>query len=371
MVEQLLKLWNKESYSEVTKDNFILSSYCVGNKEFVLHYITGNEITKALLIDHVWSCTNEHSIIERTDIYIYHNNIGFNDVVIEDEDYLFFTPYKKVKKSFVPLSKIEQGVDLIDISTFYSKWEKRNKNNPVISVITTVYNNAKILELAIQSVINQNAANFEYVIKDAASKDGINEVIRKYQNDINIYHSCPDKGIYDGMHQGFCLSTGEYFMILNSDDLFASNDILKSYMEAIKLHHSDSYGASIKVFYPHHRPSKIIKPNIKDLYKKTAIPHTSFLLKRDVYIEIGGFLTWMKITADCALEVMSIKKRGCSYESIDKIVVLFKGTGTSANMTFRRMREQLYCRYLYNKFNLKGYILTLRYIYKCFNFNKL
>ena len=55
---------------------------------------------------------------------------------------------------------------------------------PLISIITVVYNGEKTLEQTIQSVLNQTYKNIEYIVIDGISTDGTLEIIKKY--DANI-----------------------------------------------------------------------------------------------------------------------------------------------------------------------------------------
>ena len=93
------------------------------------------------------------------------------------------------------------------------------KRFPKISIITPVFNQADYIEATIQSVLNQNYPNLEYIIVDGGSTDGTLEIIKKYENAIFKYISEPDKGMYDALNKGFSLSSGELMGWINSDDL--------------------------------------------------------------------------------------------------------------------------------------------------------
>lgn len=100
-------------------------------------------------------------------------------------------------------------------------------NNPKISVITAVWNDAEHIEKTIQSVLSQTFPNVEYIIIDGGSKDGTVEVIRKYADKLSYWISEPDKGVYDAMNKGIIISTGDYVIFMNSGDTFHSDDAIE------------------------------------------------------------------------------------------------------------------------------------------------
>ena len=77
-----------------------------------------------------------------------------------------------------------------------------------ISVVTVVYNNAKTVEEAILSVLEQTYKNIEYIVIDGGSTDGTFEILHKYKGKIAILVSEKDNGIYDAMNKGVKLATG-------------------------------------------------------------------------------------------------------------------------------------------------------------------
>ena len=135
-----------------------------------------------------------------------------------------------------------------------------------LSIITINYNNAEGLRKTLASVASQTYPNIEHIIVDGASTDGSVDVIKEYENQLNITHSTinllwssePDNGIYNAMNKGIeialgkrvvnafnrselvedknkgiKIATGEYVQILNSGDLLAAPDVTERMMAAL------------------------------------------------------------------------------------------------------------------------------------------
>lgn len=98
---------------------------------------------------------------------------------------------------------------------------------PLLTVITVVYNNAKDIERTMRSVLQQSYANIEYIVIDGGSTDGTLAVIQQFQNQLAQLVSEPDKGIYDAMNKGLQLATGDYVLFMNSGDEIYENDTVQ------------------------------------------------------------------------------------------------------------------------------------------------
>lgn len=91
-------------------------------------------------------------------------------------------------------------------------------NQPLITVVTVVFNGAKYLEETIQSVINQTYSNIEYIIIDGGSTDGTLDVLYSFDNQLDYWVSEPDAGIYDAMNKAIELARGQFIYHLNIGD---------------------------------------------------------------------------------------------------------------------------------------------------------
>jgi len=89
-----------------------------------------------------------------------------------------------------------------------------------ISLITPSLNQAAFLEATIQSILQQNVVNLEYIIIDGGSTDSTVEIIQQYQEELTNWVSEPDKGQYHALNKGFAQTEGEIMGWLNADDLY-------------------------------------------------------------------------------------------------------------------------------------------------------
>jgi hypothetical protein len=102
------------------------------------------------------------------------------------------------------------------------------KHDDLITVITIVFNGEDQIERTIQSVINQQNVNIEYIIIDGGSTDRTVEIIKKYSRYINKWISEKDCGIYDAMNKGIDIATGKWLNFMNCGDIFYSYQSLAS-----------------------------------------------------------------------------------------------------------------------------------------------
>lgn len=116
---------------------------------------------------------------------------------------------------------------------------------PLISVITVVYNAADTLTDTIESVIKQTYSNIQYIIVDGGSKDGTIEIIKHYKSYIHKWVSESDKGIYDAMNKAMKLADGHWAIFLGADDVFYDKNVVEHMVTNFKSPYEIYYGNAV------------------------------------------------------------------------------------------------------------------------------
>lgn len=217
-----------------------------------------------------------------------------------------------------------------------------------VSIITVVRNGEKTIKNTIDSVLNQNYQNVEYIIVDGKSIDGTLEIIKTYEERIDRFISEVDKGIYDAMNKGLNLATGDIIGILNSDDFYIDSYVLEKIVNIFITKKIDSLFADLiyvkpdnldKVFR-YYDSSKCLPEN----FKKAMYPaHPTFFVKRDIYKKYGYFKTDYQIAADFDLIVRFLYTHKISYFYLPEPIIKMRigGVSTSFKSLYINTIEQL------------------------------
>ena len=102
------------------------------------------------------------------------------------------------------------------------------------SIITVSLNSDKTIEKTINSVINQNYNDIEYIIIDGCSKDNTINIIKSYKSAIDVIIIEKDDSLYDAINKGIKIATGDIIGILNSDDHFNNNNVISNISKEFK-----------------------------------------------------------------------------------------------------------------------------------------
>jgi glycosyltransferase involved in cell wall biosynthesis len=213
-----------------------------------------------------------------------------------------------------------------------------------VSVITVTYNSEKTIRDTIESVISQDYDNREYVIVDGASTDNTAKIIEEYSNNIDIFVSEPDDGIYDAMNKGIELSQGDIVGFLNSDDILSNTHIISDIASRFLDTEIDAiYGDLVYV-------DSIDTDNIVRYWKAGIIsgtdikyavhpPHPTFYVRKNILDKCGLFDTQYSIAADVDLMIRLLGRCQIRADYIPEILVKMRMGGVT-NKNLRNIMRQ-------------------------------
>jgi len=175
-----------------------------------------------------------------------------------------------------------------------------NENNekPLVSIITVCYNSEKYIRDTMESVLNQTYENIEYIIVDGKSSDNTLDIIKEYEPKFNgrmKWISEADEGIYDAMNKGIKFATGDIIATINSDDVYADNNVLENVIEVFNEENCDAcYGNVAMVKRDDlNQISRLWKTDSNKYFSQLKygwVPaHPSFFAKKRLYDKYGSF----------------------------------------------------------------------------------
>ncbi|HVJ07678.1 MAG TPA: glycosyltransferase family 2 protein [Acidisarcina sp.] len=95
------------------------------------------------------------------------------------------------------------------------------------SIVTLAFRQREFLQEAMDSILNQDYPEIEYIVVEPGSNDGSRELIEGYGDKIAHKVFEPDRGAADGLNKGFARATGDIFGFLNGDDLLLPGALRK------------------------------------------------------------------------------------------------------------------------------------------------
>ena len=100
-----------------------------------------------------------------------------------------------------------------------SQTNKKNRptTQPLVTIITPAYNRADYLRETIESILQQDYPNVEYIVLDDGSKDNTVELLEEYTGRL-IWESHKNMGEIRTVNKAYGMAKGEYIAVINSDD---------------------------------------------------------------------------------------------------------------------------------------------------------
>lgn len=212
-------------------------------------------------------------------------------------------------------------------------------DQPLVTVITAVYNGQPYVAGCLESVLRQDYPNIEHIVLDGASNDGTVDVLREYDDRIALWRSEPDTGVYDAWNKALAEARGEWICFLGADDEFLPGAI-SAYIALANRNPQAEYLCS-RVNWVHSSGYRrmIGEPwRWRKFSKTTCVPHTGSMHRRSLLGRLGAFDTSYRLLADYEFLLRAGRQLNAAYMPV--ITVMMRGGGISSTYGSKAFEEE-------------------------------
>jgi len=165
--------------------------------------------------------------------------------------------------------------------------------NPLITVVTAVYNGEDYIEETIHSVLSAaKSISFEYIVVNDGSTDGTLSILNKFQGQIKIIDKA-NSGESESVTIAFGEARGEYLIVVSADDPLPSEKLFEGCFEEF------AFDSNLVAIYPDWNMIgplgevlKTIKvPDYSDellIGRCITLPGPGVIFRKSAALKIGG-----------------------------------------------------------------------------------
>nr|AIF03054.1 glycosyl transferase [uncultured marine group II/III euryarchaeote KM3_160_F12] len=213
----------------------------------------------------------------------------------------------------IPISGIDSMGERSEITVECLTQEEvvKVENGPLVSIIMTAYKATELIEIAVNSILQQSYQNIELIIVDDASPDDTFEkILSMANNDSRIKPLSLENngGTYVAKNSGLQIASGKYVSFHDSDD-WCHQDKIKIQVESLE---SDAELIACTTGYIR------VDENSNIIYRgKGALRHAciSLMFEREKIVNRIGFFDSIRVSADSEYEARISTVFGKEYVS--------------------------------------------------------
>lgn len=183
-----------------------------------------------------------------------------------------------------------------------------SSNNPVVSVVMSVYNGGAHLNASIQSILNQTMTNFEFIIINDGSTDDTETIIKSFSDNRIKLINQKNKGLVFSLNKGIKLARGKYIARQDADDLSLPSRLEKELNYLV----SNPECGLVGTFFSYINEQKnkhneiIVSPtrNLdlqRAMYVSNPFAHGSVMFRKTAWSQAGGYKNTYGPTEDFEL----------------------------------------------------------------------
>jgi glycosyltransferase involved in cell wall biosynthesis len=201
---------------------------------------------------------------------------------------------------------------------------------PRISVVMAVWNGARYVRLAIDSVLSQDFRDLELIIVDDASSDETPEIIRSYRDDRIVYiRNATNLGQTPSLNVGLRTARADLIARIDADDIYLPGKLSRQWQVMAERPDVAVCGTgAIKIDPDGNRFGRTVPATRTEdvlflLCQRVPVVHVSVIMRRHAVLEAGGYDERYKYAADYALW-STLVERGERITNIADPLMLYR-----------------------------------------------
>ncbi len=163
---------------------------------------------------------------------------------------------------------------------------------PRVTVLMAVYNGERYLREAMESVLAQTFADFEFLVVDDGSTDASAQIIASYADPrVRPVRNRANLGLVASLNRGLELARGEYVARMDADDI-SRPERLSHQVRFMEVHPGVGVCGSWVQFFPDRYIWKLPRSSEEIRCRQFSIvgvAHPSVMLRRRLFVEHGLF----------------------------------------------------------------------------------
>jgi hypothetical protein len=231
-----------------------------------------------------------------------------------------------------------------------------------LTVVMSVYNGARFLDEAIDSIRTQSFGNFEFLIVDDGSTDDSQRILARHaavDDRIRILTQ-ENRGLIESLNRAFAEAAGAYIARMDADDvsrryrLEMQMDLMSSNPEIALV------GGAIEIIDAEYRRFSVIRlPTQPEPIRKhmrelgCALAHPTVLFRREAMLQMGGFRKAYKHAEDYDLWLRMLER--FDFANLQEVLVDYRRHDGS--ISFKHATQQIlsaWCARIVAKLRLEG-----------------
>jgi len=219
--------------------------------------------------------------------------------------------------------------------------------DPVVSVVMSVFNGQRYLRESIESILSQSYSNFEFLIVDDGSEDVSLDIIKEYQENDNrvVIIKQENIGLTKSLNRGVENSRGLFVARQDADDL-SMKDRLDLQLRYLDSEGVDIVGSDYIVIDDHgFELSRRIQCNKKNIWLYfilgNQLAHGSVMFNKEVLLRMGGYDEKLCCSQDYDLWMRALALNKYSIGVVEGFLYMYRSHARNISHTKKSQQKKI------------------------------